>query len=208
MPITRRSTLHLVACTTAAMLAPGAARALVPALVPPALTGDRALGKPDAPVTVIEYFSLTCTHCAAFANETFPQVRADLIDKGRVRYVFGDFPLDQLALHAAMLARALPVERYEPFILSLFASQNRWAFDRNANVTEELFKRAAVAGMDRATFDSTLANTAFQDWILAQQKTAEDKYGIDSTPSFIINGRKVAGEMAYDKFIGYVNQAT
>ena len=80
-----------------------------------------------------EFFSLTCTHCAAFARETMPQVKKDLIDTGKVRWVFHDFPLDQVALTAAMVARYLPPDRYEPFINALFASQDRWAFARGVN---------------------------------------------------------------------------
>jgi protein-disulfide isomerase len=195
MLISRRSALHLV----------GAA-ALTPVLAaPPARAEDprrtiRAIGRPDAPITVQEWFSLTCTHCAAFARETFPQVRTNLIDTGKLRYLFSDFPLDQIALQAAMVARALPEARYEPFILSLFASQAHWAFDRNANLADQLFQRAALAGMDRKMFDATIADTGLRDWIVQEANDGEKKFGINSTPTFIINGNKVAGEMSYDEF--------
>jgi protein-disulfide isomerase len=160
----------------------------------------RAAGDPKAKVTVMEFFSLTCPHCAAFAKETFPRIEAELIKPGKVYYVFGDYPLDQLALNAAMLARALPAERYEPFVNSLFASQYHWAFNRDVNVTEELFKRAALAGMDRTTFDATLADQGFRNWMIQQQAANEAKYAIDSTPTFIVNGHKSAGEMSFDSF--------
>ena len=81
-------------------------------------------------------------------------MKKNLIDTGKVRYIFRDFPLDQVALTAAMVARALPPERYEPFILALFASQDRWAFARGVNSTEELAKMAALAGMPRDVFDA------------------------------------------------------
>lgn len=205
MPISRR---RLLTAATASAAAPFALAALGPLTVPATARAaavdpretERAVGSPTAKVTVIEFFSLTCPHCAAFAAETFPKIRSDLIATGKVRYVFGDYPLDQLALNAAMLARALPAERYEPFILSLFASQYHWAFNREANVTEELFKRAALAGMDRATFDATLADKAFRNWMIQQQAANEAKFQIDSTPTFIINGRKASGEMSYDAF--------
>ena len=103
--------------------------------------------RPRPPVG--EWFSLTCTHCAAFAQETFPQIKAELIDTGKVRWVFRDFPLDQVALTAAMVARALPPDRYEPFIRALFANQDRWAFAQGVNRTDELWKTAALAGMSR-----------------------------------------------------------
>ena len=161
---------------------------------------ERFIGKPDAKVTVNEYFSLTCTHCAAFARETFPEVKKNLIDTGMVKWVFHDYPLDQVALTAAMVARYLPVDRYEPFVDALFASQDRWAFSRDNNPTDELWKIAGLAGMSRETFDKAIGDTGLRDWIVQQQKADTDKWKIDSTPSFVINGQKYAGEMSYDAF--------
>jgi protein-disulfide isomerase len=176
------------------VLIPALARAEDPRL------SDRAIGKPDAKAQVIELFSLTCTHCATFAKETFPEVKAKLIDTGKVFYTFHDFPLDQVALTAAMVARALPAERYEPFISALFASQDRWAFAQGVNSTEELWKLAALAGMTRTTFDATVADTVLRDAILARQKVDATRWSIDSTPSFVINGEKHSGEMDYATF--------
>jgi protein-disulfide isomerase len=161
---------------------------------------ERSVGKPDAKVTVGEYFSLTCTHCAAFAQTTFLDVKKNLIDAGEVRWVFHDYPLDQVALTASMVARHLPVDRYEPFINALFANQNRWAFGRGSDPTEELWKVAGLAGMSRQTFDKAIGDTALRDWILQQQKNDTDRWKIDSTPSFVINGQKYAGEMNYGEF--------
>jgi protein-disulfide isomerase len=161
---------------------------------------ERFIGRPDAKVTVGEYFSLTCTHCAAFAQGTFPELKKNLIDTGAVRWVFHDYPLDQVALTAAMVARYLPVDRYEPFVNALFASQNRWAFGRGSDPTEELWKIAGLAGMSRATFDKAIGDNALRDWIVQQQKADTDKWKIDSTPSFVINNQKYAGEMSYDAF--------
>ena len=189
------------------------------AVVPPALTlgvlaaraapawaddnnpkAERFIGKPDAKVVCGEYFSLTCTHCAAFAQTTMPDVKKNLIDTGMVRWVFHDYPLDQVALTASMVARYLPVDRYEPFINALFASQNRWAFGRGNDPTEELWKIAGLAGMSRVTFDKAIGDTDLRDWILSEQKADTEKWKIDSTPSFVINGQKYAGEMSYDAF--------
>lgn len=161
---------------------------------------ERFVGKPDAKVTVGEYFSLTCTHCAAFARETYPQIKKNLIDTGTVKWVFHDYPLDQVALTASMIARYLPVDRYEPFILALFASQDHWAFSRDVNPTDEIWRVAGLAGMSRATFDKAVADTSLRDWIIQQQKLDTDKWKIDSTPSFVINNQKYAGEMSYDAF--------
>lgn len=161
---------------------------------------ERAIGKPDAKVTVNEYFSLTCTHCAAFAQDTLPEVKAKLINSGAVRWVFHDYPLDQVALTAAMVARSLPVDRYEPFVNALLATQDRWAFARGANSTEEIWKTAALAGMSRQTFDKAIADADLRTWILKQQQLDQDKWKIDSTPSFVIDGQKHAGQMDYDTF--------
>ena len=161
---------------------------------------ERFIGKPDAKVTVGEYFSLTCTHCAAFARETMPDIKKNLVDSGTVRWVFHDYPLDQVALTASMVARYLPVDRYEPFINALFASQDRWAFSRGNDPTDELWKIAGLAGMSRQTFDKAIGDTALRDWILQQQKADTDKWKIDSTPSFVVNDQKYAGEMSYDAF--------
>jgi protein-disulfide isomerase len=162
---------------------------------------DRSIGSPDAKTVVAEYFSLTCTHCAAFSRETLPEIKTKLIDTGKVRWVFHDFPLDQVALEAAQVAHYLPQNRYEPFIDALFNTQDRWAFSRGANPTDELWKMAALAGMTRPTFDKAISDTSLRDWILSQQKQASAEWKIDSTPSFVIDGKKYAGEMGYDAFV-------
>ncbi|HEY4041109.1 MAG TPA: thioredoxin domain-containing protein [Rhodopila sp.] len=161
---------------------------------------ERYIGKPDAKVTVGEYFSLTCTHCAAFAASTFPEIKKNLIETGAVRWVFHDFPLDQVALTASMVARYLPIDRYEPFVNALFASQNRWAFNRGNDPTEELWKLAGLAGMSRTTFDKAIGDKSLREWIIQQQKADADEWKIDSTPSFVINNQKYAGEMSYEAF--------
>lgn len=199
MPITRRS---LLTVASAISLAPAFAHA------ESAWMGERAIGSPAAKVTVLEFFSLTCTHCAHFANTTFPKVKSDLIDTGKVRYVYRDFPLDQVALTAAMVARTLPAERYEPFVNALFANQDRWAFNRQANPTEEMWKIAALAGMSRATFDAAIANTELKDWILTQQQADQTKYKISATPSFAINGKTTSGAMSFEDFAKLVSDAT
>jgi protein-disulfide isomerase len=192
--IDRRSLLALVAASAAL---PSLARA---ADADPR-RAERAIGSPEAKTTIVEYFSLTCPHCAAFSKETFPKVKAELIDTGKVRYVFRDFPLDQLALTAAMVSRALPPERYEPFVSALFASQDRWAYAKGINNTEEIWKIAALAGMTRATFDATIADEALKKAIVADSQKAQETDHIDSTPTFIINGERHPGAMDYDALV-------
>ena len=195
---TRRFLLSVVAATPFAVPRHAAAQVASGGADP--RMGERAMGAADAKVVVEEHFSLTCGHCAHFAQEILPQIRTTLIDTGKVRLVFRDFPLDQLALTAAMVARALPVERYEPFVLALFASQERWAFNRQVNNIEEIWKMAALAGLSRATFDATVADTKFKDTILAAQQAASKDLGIKSTPSFVIKGQMYAGVLSLERF--------
>ena len=198
MRLTRRTLLSVAA---AAAVIPTVARADDPRTLP------RIFGRPDAKVVVIEYFSLTCTHCAAFSREVMPDIRTKLVEPGKVAFDYRDFPLDQLALTAAMVARSLPPERYEPFITALFASQDRWAFARGVNNTEEIWKTAALAGMNRATFDSAINDNLLKTFILNEQDEAQKKWGVDSTPTFIINGQKTAGELSFDTFNKLVTDA-
>lgn len=200
MPVTRR--LLIAAAPALLTLAPARAQTADPRMA------ERSMGSADAKVVVTEWFSLTCTHCAAFQKETFGQVRAKLIDTGRIRYVWRDFPLDQIALTAAMVARTLPPERYEPFITALLASQDRWAFARGVNSTEELAKFAALAGMSRATFNTTIADAALKRAILTDQEEGEKKHGVNSTPTFVMNGKTTSGALSYDDFAKAVDAAT
>lgn len=200
MQITRRSALSLAG-----------ASALVPSVAwagqVPFTQTQRSLGSAKAPVTVLEFFSLTCPHCAEFATVTMPQVKAKLIDTGRVRFVFNDFPLDQIALKAAQVSRYMPLEEYFPFIEALFASQNDWAFQEGENYHDRIFKYAALAGMDQATYDKAWNDGVLGQWILANQQRDEKTYGIDATPTFIVDGLKHAGAMDYPTFEALVIKA-
>jgi protein-disulfide isomerase len=154
----------------------------------PAL-GERSLGEADAPVTVIEYASATCGHCANFHNESFPALKEDYIDTGKVRFVFREFPLDELALAAFMLARCAPENRYFPIIDVLFEEQQSWT--RNAR--EELLKIARMAGFTPESFEECLQNEDVAKGILEIRSTAAEQYGVQSTPTFFINGEMIAG---------------
>jgi protein-disulfide isomerase len=208
MPLPRRALLGFVPTGLITALAlPRLARA-----DEPATHAERALGNADAPVSVIEFYSLTCPHCADFTHETFPRVKSELIDTGKLRYVFWDFPLDQVALTAAMVAHYLPPDRYVPFTDALLASQDRWAFARGVNSTDELAKMAALAGLGREQFEKAIADNELKAWILQRQDEAVKTYGIDSTPSFIFNGKaaknsRESGSIGYEVFARAVAQA-
>ncbi len=175
-----------------------------PVITPPSADGptmtERAIGSKDAKVTVIEFFSLTCGHCATFARTVLPDVKTKLVDTGKLRLIYWDYPLDQLAMMAAMVARHLPAERYEPFVLALLSTQDRWAFNRAANPLEELWKMAALAGMSRTSFDTAIADTALRDWMLARTRSAQEKWKIDATPSFVVNDQKFPSGMTLESF--------
>lgn len=171
----------------------------------------RSLGKSSAPVKVMEYFSLTCPHCAFFATHALKKVVPAYIDTGKLYYIFKDFPLDAVALMAAQVSRSLPAHEYYPFIEVLFANQNQWAFDPNLKTKQQyqdaLFRYAALAGMDRTTFDAAIANTKLREFVLNEQKIAETKYHVNATPTFIVGGKKHEGAMDFDQFSKMIDQA-
>jgi protein-disulfide isomerase len=183
--------------------------------VPDPRTAERGIGRPDAPVRVIEFFSLTCSHCAAFHKEVFPRVKAELITTGQARMVWRDFPLDRLALVASAVARSLPAERYEGFIGALLNNQDRWAFTRG-DPKEELAKMAALAGMNRATYDTVFADEALQRAILEGRARAEQEFQVQATPSFNFAslakgpgpGRNQSGNMPFETFATLVQEVS
>lgn len=166
---------------------------------------ERSAGRANAPLTVFEFFSLTCGHCANFHINTWPRVKAELVDTGRIRMVFMDFPLDEIALRAAMVARALPAERYEPFISTLFQTQNRWAFAQGTQI-EELARMAALAGMGRELFDATIRDPGLQTGILEARLAAQNRHQIRATPSFVFGTRLVSGAISFDDFRTHVER--
>jgi len=172
-----------------------------PAAPPPDLRlAERSLGRADARLTVIEYFSLTCGHCAAFHRDTLPQVRSQLVETGRIRILFRDFPLDQLSLAAHMISRVVAPERYLGFLSLLFEQQTRWALARGADHAGELARLAALAGISRAQFDATLADQALARAILEGRQRAEREHGVNSTPTFVFGSRVVPGNLPFARF--------
>ncbi len=200
MHLSRRSILSLVSASVLAPAAFAASKADSP-------FGTRSIGSPKAPVTAVEYFSLTCTHCAHFGTVTMPKVKPNLVDTGKLQIIYKDFPLDQVALMAAQVSRYLPAEQYYPFIEALFASQDDWAFAPGIDYKESIYKYAALAGMDRATYNAALADDKLKKFILQGQQEAEAMYHVDSTPSFIINGKLYPGAMEYDDFAAVIEKA-
>lgn len=148
--------------------------------------GDRALGDPNAPVVMIEYASATCPHCAEFHDHVLPQIKADYIDTGMVRFIFREFPLDQLALGAFMLARCLPVDRYFNVLDRLFRDQRTWA--KAQNPAFELFKITEQFGMNRSEFEACSKREDLARAIIESTRAAAKAFSIKGTPAIFING--------------------
>lgn len=204
MPITRRFFLGTAIPAVTLFASSLQARA---AQISPHFMAPRALGNPNAKVHVQEWFSLTCAHCGRFAQTIFPEVEKQYINTGKVYYIFRDFPLDKIALMAAIVARSLPVDQYKPFVFALLDNLDQWAFKEGADPAKELQKYATLAGMNAATFDQVVNDSALRDAILAEIKQAEDKYKIDSTPTFIFNNQPVVGELTIEDFGKQVTSA-
>ncbi len=154
---------------------------------------DLWLGSKDAPVTMIEYASMTCTHCAAFQAETFPTLKSKYIDAGKVRFTLREFPLDPLAAAGFMLARCAGPEKRYAIIDLLFAQQKNWAFVDKP--VEALAATVKQAGISQADFETCLKDQKLYDEINQVRDTAGKTFKVDATPTFYINGVKHAGEL-------------
>ena len=161
---------------------------------------DMALGPANASVTITEYASMTCPHCATFAKEVFPKIKSEYIDTGKVRYVFREFPLDIKAAAGSMLARCIAKEdsgKYFAVIDLLFKQQNDWA---SKNTAETLTRIGKQAGLSQQAVEDCLKDQALLDKIAADQKYASEVLKVDSTPTFFINGDKIKGETSFEEF--------
>jgi protein-disulfide isomerase len=159
---------------------------------------DQALGDPNAPVTIIEYASLTCPHCAQFHEDVLPELKERYIAPGKVRLVFRDFPLDQRALAAASLAHCAGPERYFGFIDVLFETQESWA--RADDYLAALKRLGKLGGLSEAEMDACFADEDLTNRILQSRLDAQNQYDVSSTPSFIIDGKLYPGSRDIDEF--------
>ena len=157
---------------------------------------DRILGDHDAPVTIIEYASLTCPHCAAFHGGTLPELKESWIKEGRARLVYRDYPLDRVAMTGSMIAQCFEQDQaYFAFLDMLYAQQRQWALAESP--VEALYERARLGGMDRDRFNACLQDEAQLNRILEKIKHGQDNYQIRSTPSLIINGELYPGNRSF-----------
>ena len=194
--ITRRAFVGTGSAAAVTLLSIGPARAddfLEKALSP------RVIGNENAPIHVAEYYSMTCGHCADFHNNTYPKVKAKLIDEGIVRFEMRPFPLDGLALRAHALVRAVPETKFFPLVKMLLAKQPVWA--RAEDPVGELQKMARLAGVSTEEFNTIMQNRALLEGLVNQRQQGIDKWRINSTPSFVVNNdTTLAGNMSYEEF--------
>ena len=163
----------------------------------PGPLGDIALGNDNAPITMIEYASMTCPHCAHFSNDVFPEFKKKYIDSGKVRFIMREFPLDQLAAAGFMLARCGGKDRYYPLIETLFATQRDWVVQRPL---QPLMKIAKQAGISEDAFNQCLKDQKILDGINEVRERASKVFKVDSTPTFFINGKVFKGEATLEEF--------
>ena len=176
-------------------MAQGAADVAKPMSLP-----DMALGPANAPVTITEYASMTCPHCAAFNDAVFPKIKAAYIDTGKIRYVFREFPLDIKAAAGSMLSRCIAggdSATYFAVTDLLFRQQSDWVVK---NTTESLSRIGKQAGLSQQQVEDCLKDQSLLDKIVADQKYASEVLKVDSTPTFFINGEKIKGETSFEEF--------
>jgi protein-disulfide isomerase len=176
----------------------GAAQAQTPSAIDLAVAGplgDEVLGKADAPVTIIEYASMTCGHCATFHNKTYPVLKQRYIDTGKVKYILREFPLDPLAAAGFMLARCAGKDKYYPMIEVLFQKQNEWAVQQPIPPLTAIAKQA---GFTQEKFESCLSDQKILDGIEATRARGSEKLGVNSTPTFFVNGKVMRGAVSIE----------
>ena len=163
-----------------------------------AALGEMALGPADAPVTMIEYASLTCPACASFHNTTFKRLEDNFIDTGRIRYIFRDFPIDQFAMEASILARCAGEDKYFEVVDTLLENQQEWAFRGNQDAIRRGLRNVAEQyGVSDAQYDACLADNALRARITARMREGQSRFGVNSTPTIIIDGEVWEGSRAY-----------
>ena len=211
LPVALFILLALVACSDEAAKSETSATAPAPDAAATALTvapagyPDRVLGVQDAPVTVVEYASLSCIHCAAFHTTVLPAVRANYIDSGKVRWIFRDFPLDRLSLSAAQVARCLPDDVYFKFVGLLFENRDRWLkADGDLGPLKHL---AMLAGMTDEQTENCLADTKLRDAIVAERLRAATTFKVQATPTLFIGSTPYTGEMTPEIFKAALDKA-
>ncbi len=159
---------------------------------------DRYVGSEDAPVTIIEYSSLTCPHCAAFHTGALSEILETYVETGKVKFIVRDFPLDGRAAAAALMARCAPADRYFPLVDLMFKQQQKWAGAPDALAA--LSEMGRFAGMSQSDLDACFKNEDLYAGILKKKAEYQKENDISSTPTFFINGEKLSGNQPFSEF--------
>jgi protein-disulfide isomerase len=172
-------------------------------LLAPGTLKDIVMGKAEAPVTIVEYASMTCPHCAHFATTTLPTIKEKYIDTGKAKLILREFPFDPRASAAFMLARCAPEERYYPLVEVLFKQQEQWA--GAANAEEPLLQISKLAGFTQESFKACLTNQKLLDDVNAVRERGANEFGVNSTPTFFINGARYSGALSVDEMSAIID---
>ena len=171
----------------------------------PVTAEDKVLGQAGAPVTIVEYASFTCPHCAQFHSEILPDLKKAYVDTGKARLVFRDFPLDRSAFAASVVARCATASRYFGIVDLLFREQPRWSGARDPMAA--LGRIAILAGISKKKLDACLKDEKIQKAVLQQRLTATQEFNITSTPTLIVNGAKYHGGLTLEQFRAVIDRA-
>ena len=161
---------------------------------------DFIIGDRNAPVTIIEYASLSCSHCANFHINTLPELKKEFVDTGKVKIVFRDFPFNYPALLGSMLLRCVPKDIRYQYSNALYQLQSKWVVRENAKTTQELYKIMQSGGMTKEEFNQCIEDVDLENEILQGVIEAQKEYNIKSTPSFIVNGILLEGNKPIKDF--------
>ncbi|GAA0778530.1 twin-arginine translocation signal domain-containing protein [Roseibium denhamense] len=166
-------------------------------LLKPGPLGDKVLGDENAPVTIVEYASMTCGHCANFHIRTWPTIKKDYIETGKVRFIFREFPLDPVAAAAFMLARCAPQDKYFEVVDIMFEEQRSWAFTDNPY--QSLLDFSKQIGFTQESFEECLTDQGLLDAVNAVKDRGANEFGVSSTPTFFINGERHPGALSIEQ---------
>ncbi|MFD1695248.1 DsbA family protein [Roseibium aestuarii] len=172
-------------------------------LLKPGPLGDKVMGAEDAPVTIVEYASMTCSHCAHFHKTTWPELKTKYIDTGKVRFMLREFPLDQIAAAGFMLARCAPEEKYYDIVDVMFHDQSSWAF--TPDPYNSMLNFSKQIGFTKETFEACLQNQGLLDAINAVRDRGAN-FGVDATPTFFINGEKHSGALSIEEISKIIDE--
>ena len=167
---------------------------------------DFIIGDENAPITIIEYASLSCSHCADFHINTLPELMREFVDTGKAKIVFRDFPLNYPALLGSMVLRCVPEDIRYQYSNALYKLQSKWAVRENAKTTQELYKIMQSGGMTKEEFNQCIKNVDLENEILQGVISAQREFDIKSTPSFIINGILLEGNKPIKDFRQIINK--